>query len=115
MFLRRSPPAMDRKGIRLIFLNLDTEVGPYGVQERQRKRTRRHWHKSWVEFSFLYERLKLPGKGSPRERERRPRKAPCFLRCPVHLCQSLKILGRQCDSRARPYRYPQQVSKVNSL
>ena len=54
MGLYRESPTVDRKGIRLIFLNPDTEVGPSGGPERQRKRTRRRRRGSREEFSFLY-------------------------------------------------------------
>jgi hypothetical protein len=42
-------------------------------------------------------------------------KAPRFLWCPVRDRRYLKTRARRCNFLARPYPYPQQVSKVNSL
>ena len=65
--------------------------------------------------SLFFVRVGLPGIGLPGDRDVVTRKAPRFPRCPMRSRRPLKILGRRCDFHARPYPYPQQVSKVNSL
>ena len=77
-------------------------------------RTRRRWRESWEEFSFLHNvpwslEWVCPEIGTE------GRQNTVLLAVSGALPSALENPGELFDSRAGPYRYPQQVSKVNSL
>ena len=107
-------PPLKRKGIGLIFPTLHTEIGsqePSAATQTNSETSARVLER--VLFSLL--RTHNPWNQIVWRKGWCFCKAPRFLRCPVRARRPLKIRERWCDFRSRPYPYPQQVSKVNSL
>ncbi|GBO24742.1 hypothetical protein AVEN_17210-1 [Araneus ventricosus] len=97
-----------------IFPNPDTEIVPSGTSAVTQPNSETSTEDPGKSCLFFV-RIRVPGIGSSGDRDAVSVKAPRLLRCPVRLCRPLQIRGRECDFRAGPYPYPQQVSKVNSL
>lgn len=112
----RGVARVNRKGIGLIFPNLLTEIAlaqaGAGAATQARSET-----SAAVPGRVISSLLGCVshGIGLAGDMGASTRKASRSTRCPVRRRRPLKIREGHDDFRGRSYRYPQQVSKVNSL